>query len=466
MKSFAAASIEQPSLIHPSLPLPVESLPSRSPFYATICIVACLAIRLVPQAFGVTPAPDGDYIGNNTAEGADALFSLTTGFGNTAIGYDALYDNNGDYNTGVGTEALFNNTSGNQNTAIGYFALFGGKDTAGGATGGGNTATGYMALPKNRYGYSNVANGRETLYSNQDGYYNTATGASALYSNIDAIGNVADGFQALYSNTTGHDNTAVGVNALVSNQVGIYNTALGAAALYNNKGSNNIGIGLQAGQNLTTGSNNIVIGAGLLGKAAESNTTRIGKTTQGATYIGGIYGKSVSSTTTGGGVAVFVDSTGKLGTVKSSARYKEAIKPMAKASEAILQLEPVTFRYKQDLDPNGAPQFGLIAEQVEKIDPDLVVRDEDGKVSTVRYEAVNAMLLNEFLKEHRKVQSLEEKVAREETDFESKLSQHEEALRSQVDQQQKQIEALTALMGNLNAQVHLQQAAPKRVADK
>src|SRR5207248_4965653 len=148
------------------------------------------------------------------------------------------------------------------------------------------------------------------------------------------------------------------------------------------------------------------------GIAGEANTIRIGKSTQTATYITGIYSKGVASAT---GVPVKIDSTGKLGTVLSSARYKDNIKPMDKASEAILRLEPVTFRYKQELDPDGVAQFGLIAEQVEKIDSDLVVRDEDGKVSTVRYEAVNAMLLNEFLKEHRTVQELKATIARQQT---------------------------------------------------
>src|SRR4030095_10706884 len=139
---------------------------------------------------------------------------------------------------------------------------------------------------------------------------------------------------------------------------------------------------------------------GNLGRAHESNTIRIGRTAdQTATFIAGISGATVPA-----GVAVIVGADGHLGTTTSSARFKEAIKPMDKASEAILALEPVTFRYKHDLDPDGIPQFGLVAEQVEKVNPDLVARDDQGKPCTVRYEAVNAMLLNEFLKEHRKVE--------------------------------------------------------------
>src|SRR5206468_4324040 len=189
---------------------------------------------------------------------------------------------------------------------------------------------------------------------------------------------------------------------LLSNTVGNYNTAVGSAALEYSTGANNIALGNQAGFNLTTGNNNIDIGA--QGVAGESGKIRIGKGASG-TFISGIYNKTVAS-----GVGVIVDSTGHLGTVQSSARYKEAIKPMDKASEAILQLKPVTFRYKQELDPDAIPQFGLVAEQVEKVNPDLVVRGEDGKVSTVRYEAVNAMLLNEFLKEHRQVQEQQKEI--------------------------------------------------------
>jgi hypothetical protein len=188
-----------------------------------------------------------------------------------------------------------------------------------------------------------------------------------------------------------------------------------------------------------------VIGAGLLGKAGEANTTRIGKTTQVATYIGGIYNKSVAS---GTAVPVLIDSTGKLGTLKSSGRFKDNIKPMDKTSEAILKLEPVTFRYKQELDPDGVAQFGLIAEQVEKVNPDLVIRDEDGKVSTVRYDAVNAMLLNEFLKEHQKVASLEAALADERRKSEERGVQ-----------QQQQIEALRRAMQKVSDRVELSHAA-------
>jgi hypothetical protein len=163
-------------------------------------------------------------------------------------------------------------------------------------------------------------------------------------------------------------------------------------------------LGFLAGQNLTTGSNNIDIGN--LGVAGEAKKIRVGTVgTQTATFIAGIHGVTVA-----GGVGVIVGTNGQLGTTTSSERFKEAIKPMDKASEAILALKPVTFRYKKELDPDGIPQFGLVAEQVEKVNPDLVARDADGKINTVRYEAVNAMLLNEFLKQHRQVQEQQKEI--------------------------------------------------------
>jgi hypothetical protein len=238
-------------------------------------------------------------------------------------------------------------------------------------------------------------------------------------------GNTANGVNALVFNTTGSNNAASGVNVLANNTSGHDNMAAGSFALFQNKtGSFNIALGSNAGVNLT-GSNNIDIGA--LGVAGESNTIRIGKSgTQKKTFIAGIRGATVAS-----GVGVIVGSSGQLGTVVSSARFKEAIKPMDKASEAILSLKPVTFRYKEELDPDKIPQFGLVAEQVEKVNPNLIVRGEDGKIMTVRYEAVNAMLLNEFLKEHRKV----------------------EEQRATIAQMKKQIETLTAGLQKVTAQV-------------
>ena len=204
----------------------------------------------------------------------------------------------------------------------------------------------------------------------------------------------------------------------------------------------NIALGSNAGANLTTGSNNIDIGnRGVAGDAAKIRIGKVG--TQTATFIAGIHGVTMAS-----GVGVVVSSTGQLGTVTSSARFKEAIKPMDQASEALLKLEPVTFRYKEELDPDHIPQFGLVAEQIEKVNPDLVVRDANGKVNTVRYEAVNAMLLNEFLKEHRNVAEQQSTIAE---------------LKTTVAQQQKQIEALTVSVQKVSDQLELNKAAPQLV---
>ena len=279
-----------------------------------------------------------------------------------------------------------------------------------------------------------------------DGGYpsqNTAEGEDALFSLITGFNNTTIGFKALFSLTTGNNNTASGFEALNNNSTGGFNTAIGFVALLSNTtGSDNIALGFQAGQNLTTGSNNIDIGN--LGVAGDSKRIRIGTAgTQTKTFIAGISGATVA-----GGVGVIVGSNGQLGTVVSSNRFKDAIKPMDKASEAILALRPVTFYYKKELDPDGIPQFGLVAEQVEKVNPDLVARDEEGKPYTVRYEAVNAMLLNEFLKEHRTVQELK-----------SAAAKHEAI----IAHQQKQIEALTAGLQKVSAEVELSKPAPRTV---
>ena len=366
----------------------------------------------MPKAQAVSPAPDGGYPGQNTAEGQSALLHLAGGTYNTALGWASLgFNVTGNFNTGVGAATLLNNTAdentatgagallsnttGFQNTANGAFALF--KNT----TGNYNTATGFQALPANTIGTFNTANGAFALFSNTVGNNNTASGAGALSFSTTGANNTAIGYQALDNNTFGFDNTAIGYQALFSCANTVGNTAIGYQALLNNTaGGDNIALGDSAGSFLTTGSNNIDIGNN--GVAGEANTIRIGdEAVQTATYIAGINGQTAS-----GGVAVFVKADGNLGTVTSSARFKDDIKPMDKASEALLALKPVTFRYKKEIDPKGIPQFGLVAEEVEKVNPDLVVRDANGKPQTVRYEQVNAMLLNEFLKQHQTVQEL------------------------------------------------------------
>jgi hypothetical protein len=299
-------------------------------------------------------------------------------------------------------------------------------------------------------GNRNTVLGDSALFSNTSGSFNTAVGFNALVFNTTGSFNTANGDAALLNNTTGFNNTGNGRDALFSNTSGNNNTADGQNAMRSNAtGQNNIALGFEAGINLTTGSNNIDIGNA--GVAGESRTIRIGtRQTHRATFIAGISGASVPT-----GVAVIVDANGHLGTTTSSARFKDAVKPMDKASEAILALKPVTFHYKQELDPDGIPQFGLVAEDVEKVNPDLVARDADGKAYTVRYDAVNAMLLNEFLKEHRKVQEQQAMIAE---------------LKSTVVEQQRGMTVLTmqlkeqaAQIQKVSAQIEMANAVPQIV---
>jgi hypothetical protein len=446
---------------------PMIQLKKPTPLIVTVLSLACFGL-----AQAVVPPPDGGYPGGNTAEGTNALLSLTTGQNNTAVGVNSLSStttggwntaigagalrfNTGVENTAVGFQALFNNTTGISNTANGYQALFSNIDgftnTANGAfalannrIADNNTATGYGALYRNT-GMQNTADGAYALSSNTLGHDNTATGYTALSGNSTGNDNTATGVNALQNNTTGFRNTAIGSSALVLNDVGVANTAVGwralqlnsgngnstavgASALGNSTGFENTALGTNAGVNLTDGVFNIDIGAEVVGVAGESKTIRIG-TTQTRTFIAGISGATVT-----GGVGVIVGTDGKLGTVVSSARFKEAIQPMDKASEAMLALKPVTFRYKKELDPTSTPQLGLVAEDVEKVNPALVVRDKEGKPYSVRYDQVNAMLLNEFLKARR-----------------------------QIDVQQKQIEALTVGLQKVSAQLDLNKPAPQTV---
>jgi len=395
---------------------------NRSPLRAFLVIpfvLACFALS--PSALAVTPAPDGGYPGNNTAEGGDALFSLTAGVNNTAIGAEALYlITSGQSNTAIGQQALHQSTTGNYNTALGFQTLW-----------------------SNTIGVGNTALGSGTLWSNTIGNYNTAVGYNTLGTNTVGEGNVAIGADALISSTAGSSNVAVGNGTLDFNTTGSENTAVGVAALQaNTSGNGNIALGKLAGANLTTGKNNIDIGN--QGVAGESGTLRIGaQRNQNRAFMAGISGATVA-----GGVGVIIDTNGHLGTVVSSERFKDEIKPMDKASEAILTLKPVTFRYKHELDPDGILQFGLVAEEVDKVNPDLVVRDAEGKVYAVRYEAVNAMLLNEFLKqhnefikEHRTVQGQQKEI---------------DALRAELKEQR-------ALIQKVNDKTELDRPAPQTV---
>jgi uncharacterized coiled-coil protein SlyX len=400
---------------------------SETPRTFVATTLAAAVVWFLPLAQAVVPAPDGGYPNLTTAEGQNALSHLTTGVANSAVGWYSLWSNtDGSYNTAVGAGTLVFNV-GNQSTLEGSY----------------NTATGVAALLSNTTGHSNTANGVLALFTNTEGSDNIAVGTEALFSNTTGVVNVAVGDSALYHNSTGLENTAIGDSALTSNTSGAANTAVGDAALFSNDGSqcstaigagallnsvndnntavgcsalnnnttgsNNTALGTSAGANLTTGDNNIDIGYNVVGVNGESNTIRIGNTDITDTYIRGISGATAS-----GGAGVFVNSNGKLGTLTSSARFKDEIKPMDKASETILGLKPVSFRYKKEIDPQRIPQFGLVAEEVQRVNPDLVVRDAKGRPETVRYEQINAMLLNEFLKEHRKMEVQGRKIQEQE----------------------------------------------------
>jgi Chaperone of endosialidase len=369
-----------------------------------ITLLICFAL-LPPKIFGVVPAPDGAYPGANTAEGHAALLSLTTGTNNTAVGWlslrtnttgalntavgaGTLASNTADENTATGAGALLSNTTGSRNTADGAFAMR--SNTRGNY----NTAVGTDALAFNIEGDSNTAVGDRALVFNTASE-NTAIGQLALFINTTGFYNTVTGAAALRSNTGGNGNSAFGWKALEDSTTGDSNTAIGAAALSNNTtGDNNVALGLNAGANVTTASNVICIGRNIAGSNEDDGC-----------FIGNIFGQDALF-----GTQVFVNSVHKLGTIGSSKRFKEGIRPTGQASEALFALKPVTFRYKKEIDSGGRSQFGLLAEDVEKVNPDLIVRDKEGKPYSVRYDQVNAMLLNEFLKEHRKVQQLEEHV--------------------------------------------------------
>ncbi len=387
-----------------------------------LLVLGCSGLSSTLRA--VVPAPDGGYLGDNTAEGQTALFGLTTGQYNAAIGWVSLYHlTSGNLNTGIGAGTLFNNTADS------------------------NTATGAAALFFNSTGTENSASGALALLSNTIGNYNTAIGAFALLSN-DSSGN-----------GTANSNTAVGDGALQNNIDGGSNTAVGFGALQNSTGDYNTALGTGAGAAIGFGSNNILIGDA--GSSSFFDVISIGAIPASGipysrTYIGGIY-DSVEQDR-----PVYVDSHGHLGSPGSSRRYKEEIKPMDKASEALFALKPVTFRYKQQIDPSHRLSFGLVAEDVAKVSADLISRDKEGKPQTVRYEAVNAMLLNEFLKEHKSVQDQGAAIARQREEFETVLAE-----------QQKDIETLTATVRaqasqiqKVSAQLQLSKRARQTIADE
>jgi hypothetical protein len=452
---------------------PEENAMKRLSTLVFAAVFAWFGLYGAPNGFGVVPAPDGGYPNFTTAEGQNALLNLTSGVANTAagsfslesvttgssntgVGGFALTFNTGDNNTATGTAALLLNTTGSNNTADGTATL------VNNSTGEDNTAMGAFALNSNTAS-GNTAIGSNALLSNTTGGTlsitnnfavgpNVALGQEALENNTTASGNTAVGYQALGSNTTGLNNTDLGISTAVGFQALAHasgpdagaNDGFGYQTLFNlTGGGSDVAVGANALLNLTTGDANTAVGAGagsnltsgnfnvFIGEGAGSNVTNasnvicIGGDAAGnnaslSCFIANIFGQ-----TSAGGVGVFINSNGRLGTSTSSRRFKDDIKPMGTASEAILQLKPVTFRYKTELDADRIPQFGLVAEEVEKVNPDLIVRDKDGKPYSVRYEQVNAMLLNEFLKEHKKVQELEATIAHQQKSFARQQAQIE-----------------------------------------
>jgi hypothetical protein len=433
------------------------------PAFAAFAL-ACFAVS--PRAQAVSPAPDGCYPAFTTAEGCNALKFLTSGAGNTGIGWEALFSTTtGSFNTGVGAGALILN-NGDSNTATGAAALL--LNTSGNW----NTAAGRYAMFSNDTGSYNDAFGGYALASNVDGAFNSAFGESALSQNVSGINNTAVGQGALENNDfngggagMANFNTAVGAHALGGNIDGAANTAIGDSAFGDNlSGSHNTVIGWHAGPSVE-GNDNIYIGAtsGLPGGGSEDETIRIGDPTfVSACFIAGVSGQTAS-----GGVGVFINGNGKLGTLTSSARFKEDIKPMDKASELIFSLKPVTFRYKKAIDASGIPQFGLVAEHVAKVNPDLVVLDKEGKPYTVRYEAVNAMLLNEFLKEHRQVQA-QERTLREQDAMIAELRNGLQSVVAQLKEQDSKIQRVSARLATASPSsggLELQTAPAQTVAN-
>ncbi len=352
---------------------------------------------------------------------------------------NALYSNTtGGENTANGVYALFSNTTGGGNAATGAFALF--ANTVGLF----NTGLGAGTLQSNHTGISNTAAGYQALYVNDLsgtglGSYNSAFGAFALTNNSDGEANSAFGTGAMEFNSTGQDNVAVGNLALSSNSTGSGNTAIGTGALESSTGSDNVALGAFAAFNQTTDQATSI--------SAQEWWASLARATPATSEASSTKRLPAES-------RFFINASHKLGTTTSSKRFKDNIKPMDKASEVLLALKPVTFRYKKEIDPAGISQFGLVAEDVEKVNPDLVVRDQEGKPYTVRYEAVNAMLLNEFLKEHRTVEALQASLAKQQKDFQAIVAG-----------QQKQIEALTAGLQKVSAQLEASKLAPQVVTN-
>jgi hypothetical protein len=352
---------------------------SRSHFTTALLVAfaACTAAHAQQP-----PNPTASDGAHNTAGGTDALLNLVLPAGyNTAFGDSALYSNtNGAFNAAFGGNALKQNTTGSYNTGLGQAALLGNS------TGRYNTAVGaYAMYAGSPGGEDNVAVGVEALWSNSSGNHNVGVGSGSLH-----------------DLTSGYDNTAIGHGALQAATAGNGSVAIGSGALSAATGSGNIGVGSNAGSAITTGASNIDIGHP--GVAGDSQTIRIGKTggsrdAQTRAFVAGIYGATIT-----GGATVLIDSSGQLGTVVSSGRFKKDVADMGDSSSRLMELRPVTFHYKAD--PSQARQYGLIAEEVAKVYPDLVVRNENGEIDSVAYHELAPMLLNELQKQHREIEAL------------------------------------------------------------
>ena len=437
---------------------------NRNTLFTTI-LLAVGVFALSPIAQAVVPAPDGGYPGLNTAEGQNALFSRTTGLWNTALGAFTLYrDTTGNGNTAVGINCLRHNVVGGFNTAVGLNALYA-NDATGTGLGSYNSAVGSYALFSDTDGWGNTAFGSDALYSNTTGDRNTAIGSEALVlntasantavgngalnANVDGTQNTATGTQALADNSSGNFNTAFGCQALFANNAGFANTALGGNALrLNTSGSDNTAVGYGALTN-STGGNSIALGTNAGSNVTTAhNVICIGITGQNVSdsfYVGNVFETSIDADN----LPVRIDFRGRLGTQTSSRRFKDHIAPMDEASETILALRPVTFHYKDD--SKCRPEFGLIAEEVAQVDPNLVARDKEGKPYTVRYDQVNAMLLNEFLKEHRKVQRQEATIAQ----LQLAARDQQKNFESNLAKQQKQIDALASSLQGVKTELEV-----------
>jgi hypothetical protein len=388
----------------------IRKIISMTALFTLVCFGLC------QQAQSATDTPDpGPLTVSNTADGQGALSSLTTGLYNSAFGFlSVLSVSDANFDTGVGAGALLVDNGGT-NTAVGAGALF--SNT----TGADNNAVGVFAL-----------------FTNDSGFFDNAVGHGALQSNVDGSQNNALGDLALFSNTSGGTNTAVGDDALFSVT----------------EGSGNTGVGDEAGNGITTGSNNTCIGAGAgVGIVDGTDIIAIGTPAAGifanfgpTCFIGGI---NEPTGDPGSTVAVLIDSNNNLGTSASTRRVKHDIKPMDKASEVILALKPVSFKYNYDV--KNTPCFGLVAEDVAEVDRDLVVLDKEGQPKTVRYDQVNAMLLNEFLKEHKKVEEQQASISQLKGEMQTMVAQ----LKEQAAQIQK-----------VSAQLEVNKPAPQVVANK